>query len=112
MSLPPAGTRMIRVEDGMRGVVVQLADGNRIMFEDRGDNIVASKLERWEPERQEPHRSMRAEEIRQVALAADRQLRSIEKNEPLRFWEPVRGDTTPHDPKLVAVVEIYLHSRQ
>lgn len=104
------GERMVRVNDGMRGTV-ELIDGeNRIVYIDRGERLVAPKREKWvaEETRRLP---MRIEEIREIAMEADRALRALERHEPSRWWEPVRLDAPVYDQGLVQVITDYLENR-
>lgn len=99
---------MVRVDDGMRGVVELVEGENRIVYVDRGERLVAPKREKWvaEETRRPP---LRHEEILEVAMQADRALRAIDKHEPLRWWEPARGQI--YDQGLVQVITDYLENR-
>ncbi len=115
--IPDVGTRMLRLEDGRQGQVelASLPGSNgplekRIVYYDRGDRIVASKLERWVVDAP-PAKGLRSEEIQQVARNADRVLRALERHEPFRWWEEPNLDATPHDPELVALITEYLTKR-
>lgn len=111
------GQRMVRADDGMRGVVELIAvpgfeheTERRIVYTDRGERRIAGKRETWNRE-VDPPRKLRAEEIQQVAVAADTALRAIDRNEPDRWW---RRDARPdpwHDPGLRAVISDYLSKR-
>lgn len=115
--IPPVGTRMLRVEDGRQGQVeLACMPGTngpmepRVVYYDRGERIIASKLEKW-IEDLPPAKTLRKEEIVHVAWYADRALRAVERHEPLRFWEKPNSDDEPHDPGLVEVIAQYLLKR-
>ena len=112
------GQRMVRTDDGMRGTVELVAmpgfedqyDEVRIVYYDRGEKRFAGKRETWEPVKA-PSKRLRLEEVLRVAWAADQALRSIDLNEPDRWW---RRDKTPehvHDTALVEVITSYLMTR-
>ena len=111
------GSRMLRLDDGMRGTVemvtipgVDLPE-KRIIYEDRGEQRIASKVEKWisaEP----PPQPLRAEEKFLVAMYADRALGAIEKNEPHRVWEKPKLSDEPHDNELVMAILAYLSQRE
>jgi hypothetical protein len=112
------GTPMIRVDDGKRGVVemtcppgIERFTEARVVYYDRGERRVASKLEKWEVE-QTPGARMRTEEMMLVAYAADRQLEAVDKHQPDRHWEPLTARRTIHDLGLVQVITDYLRKRQ
>lgn len=111
------GTPMIRVEDGMKGVVEMTSPPGldryvepRIVYYDRGERRVASKLEKWETE-QTPGAKMRTEEMLLVAYAADRQLETLDKHIPDQFWKPLSERRTIHELGLVNVILDYLRKR-
>ena len=111
------GTPMVRVEDGMRGVVEMTSPPGldryveaRIVYFDRGERRVASKLEKWETE-QTPGAKMRTEEMLLVAYAADRQLEALDKHQPDRNWEPIASRRTIHELGLVQHILDYLRQR-
>jgi hypothetical protein len=110
MSLPPVGTRMMRVEDGVLGRVELMSEEPRIVFYDRGTMVVASKLEKWALA-DVSRGKLRDEEIRAVAVAADREVRCIERNEPRKFWEPLRIVDPIYDQGLINVITEYLEAR-
>lgn len=113
-----AGEQMVRVDDGMRGVVERVempqAPGYtelRIVYTDRGERRLAGKRERWEPVTSPP-RNLRAEEIALVAHAADARLRAIDNHEAYRWWDDVHlSARVPHDPGLVRLIAEYLAKR-
>jgi hypothetical protein len=112
-----AGQRMVRVDDGMKGQVELVAmpgfeqyEELRIVYMDRGEKRIAGKRESWQPVTPVP-RKLRFEEVMHVAFAADRALRSLERNEPSLFWQPPASDHVPHDPELVKVIADYLDRR-
>lgn len=105
------GQRMVRLEDGKLGLVEPHNGEPRILFEDRGEKLVAGKQEKWDvfeilggP--------LRDEEKMQVALTADRVLRAIVRNEPNRLWEPLDLSATPFDEGLVSAIVAYLGERR
>lgn len=104
------GQRMIRLDDGMKGVVFQNGPELRIFYEDRGEERVAPKSEKWIVEEitQGP---LRYEEMLLIARYADRALMAHELHEPHRYWEPP-GDDPPYDSHLVACIIEYLQIRQ
>lgn len=111
------GQRMVRTDDGMRGVVELTAmpgfeqyEELRIVYFDRGEKRIAGKREVWEAEK-EPSRKLRVAEIVQVAWYADRALQAIDRNQPFHFWQAPNGDHVPHDPGLVDVITDYLNKR-
>lgn len=110
MSLPPVGTRMVRIEDGKIGRVELMSEEPRILYFDRGTAVVASKLEKWALA-DVSRGKLRDEEIRLVAVAADRELRCIERNEPRKFWEPLKLLDPTHDQGLINVITAYLEER-
>jgi len=111
------GTPMVRIEDGMKGVVEMAAPPGlerytepRIVYYDRGERRIASKLEKWQVE-QTPGAKMRTEEMLLVAYAADRQLEALDKHQPDRFWEPLEKRRTIHELGLVQHILSYLQKR-
>lgn len=111
------GQRMVRTDDGMRGVVelvempgFEQYQETRIVYVDRGEKRIAGKREVWEPEK-EPSRKLRDEEALFVACWADAVFEAIEKNQPFRFWESVKLDRTQHDPELVKLIIDHLRKR-
>jgi hypothetical protein len=112
---------MIRTDDGMRGTVelVQVPGfvsefERRVVYLDRGEKRVAGKREVWEAEK-DPPRRLRDEEIQRVAVAADRALRALDKNEPARWWQiDARlgvGADEQHDHELVTLITDHLRKR-
>lgn len=105
------GQRMVRLEDGKLGLVESHNGEPRIVFEDRGERLVAGKQEKWDVF--EPGGGpLREEEKMQVALTADRVLRAIVRHEPNRLWEPIDLGAAPFDEGLVRVVVEYLGQRR
>ena len=111
------GTPMIRVEDGMRGTVEMASPVGldrylepRIVYYDRGERRIASKLEKWDVE-QMPGSKMRTEEMLLVAFAADRQLEALDKHQPDQFWKPLSERRAIHDLGLVNAILDYLRKR-
>lgn len=88
-----AGQRMVRADDGMKGVVeltpLPGLDGEfekRVVYFDRGEKRIAGKREVWEVEK-DPPRRLRDEEILRVAHAADRTLEALYMNQPSKWWD-------------------------
>lgn len=104
------GQRMVRLEDGQKGMVLQNGPELRIRFLDRGEDRLAAKSEKWIPDVIEVG-PLRAEEAILVALHADRALRAYECNQPLKTWEEVRVTTAPYDSGLFDCIIAYLASR-
>lgn len=106
------GQRMVRLDDGMKGVVAQNGPELRIMYVDRGEERMALRSERWVPDEIHPG-PLREEEKATVAWYADRALEAYEKNQPLKFWEkPDLENNVPYDIGLVEVIRDYLASRE
>jgi hypothetical protein len=112
------GNKMLRVEDGMRGEVRAvpglLDEVLRIVWNDRGEDRIASPKEVWIEDEQE-RLPLREEEIQEVAAVADHWLKCIEQHLP-RFAQmaPFQiGERIipPHDAGLVAVIIEYLRGR-
>lgn len=111
------GQRMVRTDDGMRGVVELTAmpgfeqyEELRIVYVDRGERRIAGKREVWQTE-PEPPRKLLEEEIQRVAGAADLALRWLDRNEPLQWWKCGGIPSSWHDPELRRVISEYLRSR-
>jgi hypothetical protein len=116
MSLP-LGTRMIRVDDGRQGSIELAAPPgaeapveHRVVYYDRGERVIASKLEKW-VEDAPPTKKLADGEMRFVAAWADAVLEAIEKHQPFRFWETVNPERPPHDPAFRELVLGYLRKR-
>ena len=105
------GQRMVRVNDGQRGVVAQNGPELRILYLDRGNERLALKSEKWVPDELKPG-PLRAEEIYLIALHADRALQAHELNQPHKWWEKPALTDVPYDPGLIAVIRDYLQSRE
>lgn len=109
------GQRMVRTDDGMRGVVEMVTmpgfelEEKRITYVDRGEKRIAGKREVWEAEKAPPRR-LRDEEIMLVAISADRMLEALDKNLPTKWWERPAGGRY-HDTKLCDVIIRYLEQR-
>ncbi len=110
------GQRMVRTDDGMRGVVELTAmpgfeqyEELRIVYFDRGEKRIAGKREVWEVEKA-PSRKLRDDEIMLVAISADRMLEALDKNLPIKWWETPAGGRY-HDTKLCDVIIRYLEAR-
>lgn len=105
------GARMLRLDDGKRGSVSLVEGERRIVYEDRGEQVVAPKKENWVVEA-EPPQKLRAAEIIEVALWADRALRSIDQHIPLRVWEtPNLARDGVHDQVLFDLIVSHLQQR-
>jgi hypothetical protein len=104
------GQRMIRLEDGQRGRVLQNGPELRIIYVDRGEDRVALKSESWVRDAIEPGPLREVEQVL-IALHADRALRAYERNEPLKSWEQVQAGVAPYDEGLFDVIIAYLMKR-
>ena len=104
------GQRMLRLEDGRKGVVALVEGERRVTYEDRGELLVAPKREEWIPD-ESPRPPLRAEEKLEVAMHADRALCAIDRHEPLRFWERPSLSDEPYDANLVLAIIAYLSAR-
>jgi hypothetical protein len=105
------GQRMIRLEDGKKGLVIQSGPELRVMYFDRGEERIAMKSERWVPDELNPG-PLREEEQVLIALHADRALRAYERNEPLKSWEQVSVASDPYDQGLFDIILAYLTNRK
>lgn len=105
------GQRMVRLDDGMKGVVAQNGPELRIMYVDRGEERMALRSERWVPDELNPG-PLRAEEKATIAWYADRALEAYEQNKPLKFWEKPNLNSECYDEGLVEVIVGYLTSRE
>lgn len=106
------GQRMVRLDDGMKGVVAQNGPELRIIYQDRGEERMALRSERWVPDELHPG-PLRAEEKATIAWYADRALEAYEQNKPLKFWEkPDVHNDEVYDEGLVEVIMGYLTSRE
>ena len=109
------GQSMIRVLDGMKGVVTMTeGDIPRIAYMEHGELRHAAKGEKWEPV-QFPPRKLRIEEMKLVARYADSALRSLVNNEPMRLWEvghSFHGQRPTFDPDLYDLIVEYLEARK
>lgn len=104
------GQRMVRLDDGQKGVVIQSGPDLRIQYLDRGEARIALKSERWALDEILPG-PLRPEEKVLIALYADRALHAYERNQPLKSWEkPQLGDVR-YDIGLVEVILRYLAKR-
>lgn len=107
------GQTMIRVEDGMKGVVT-LTEGDiaRIAYMEHGEVRIAGKGEKWEPSQTVP-RKLRREEMLLVGRYADAALRSLDRHEPMRLWEVGLEFTSrpTYDADLVDLIVDYLAGR-
>ena len=104
------GQRMIRLDDGMKGVVALNGPDLRVVYVDRGEERIASKGERWKPD-ELVMGPLRSEEIAMIALHADRALRAFERHEPLKSWEHLDTQAIPYDAGLVLAITDYLSQR-
>lgn len=113
------GKKMLRVEDGMRGIVslysrtMEEEPRLSIQYIDRGELRQSGPKEIWVES--DPGRlPLRDEEIQEVAAVADHWLRCIEQHLPRYAWEPINappGHRLPHDAGLVASIVEYLKGR-
>jgi hypothetical protein len=99
---------MVRMSDGMRGIVIDEGGELRISFRDRGEYLLAGKQEKWVRD-DPPPTKLRMEEMLEIAHEADAALRAIAEHEPLRWWE--RKEGPPYDPALVALIVDHLSRR-
>ncbi len=104
------GQRMVRLDDGQKGIVVKNGPELRIAYLDRGEELLAPKAQKWVEDTLQP-RPMRPEEMRRIARFADRALRAYERHEPHRYWE-MPGEGPVYDHGLVYVIEKYLSERE
>lgn len=112
------GQQMVRVEDGMKGQVELVTmpgyehlEEPRVVYMDRGEKRVAGKREAWEPVTAPP-RKLRAEEILTIATFTDQLLRSIDRNEPSKWWEwGYKREEPYHDIGLATLIIDYLEKR-
>ena len=110
LSSLPIGTRMIRIDDGKEGVVSMEEGEHRIVYEDRGNSRIAPKKEHWVTE-QQPDLRLRAEEMLEVAMTAEKALKALEKHEPFKHWEPLQPHLPAYDMGLRQVILRYLRDR-
>ncbi len=104
------GDRMVRTDDGMRGVVAQNGPELRVVYIDRGEERIALKSEKWTLDAIQPGPLLHSERFI-IAIHADRTLRAYERHEPLKFWEPLKETYVPYDQGLVDVILDYLGER-
>lgn len=106
------GQRMVRLDDGMKGVVAQNGPELRIIYTDRGEERMAPRNERWVPDELHPG-PLRAEEKATIAWYADKALEAYEQNKVFKVWEKpdVQNDHC-YDEGLVEVIVGYLTSRE
>lgn len=112
------GQRLVRADDGMKGQVELVAmpgfeqyEELRIVYMDRGEKRIAGKREVWQPE-QLPPRKLRSEEILTIASFTDQLLRSIDRNEPTKWWEwGFKYEGPYHDLALATLIIDYLEKR-
>lgn len=105
------GQRMVRISDGMQGVVAQDGPELRIAYIDRGEERLAGKAEKWTPD-ELVLGPLRPAERFLIAATCDRALRAYEKNEPHRYWETIPLTYKPYDERLMEVIEAYLTERE
>ncbi len=104
------GDRMVRTDDGMRGVVAQNGPELRVVYLDRGEERIALKSEKWTLDAIQPG-PLRDVEKMLIALHADRALNAYERHEPLKFWDTPRGDAEVYDIGLIEAITAYLTQR-
>lgn len=105
------GQRMLRVEDGMRGVVGYNGPELRILYQDRGEERIALKKEIWVVDDLKPGPLVPSERLI-IAAWADRALECIERNKPHPTWIAPTEVRVPYDPELVRVITEYLAERE
>lgn len=106
------GQRMVRIDDGMKGVVSQNGPELRIVYVDRGEERLALKSEKWVPDELKPG-PLRLEEKATIAWYADRALRAYERNEIFKHWEkPDVENEEVYDEGLARVIMDYLTARE
>lgn len=105
------GQRMVRLEDGVKGVVGQNGPELRIFWEDRGEQLMAAKSEKWIPDELKPGPLLPGERLL-IALYADRALRAYERHEPLVWWQAPETSAPIYDAGLVSVIDEYLEQRE
>ena len=105
------GQRMVRLSDGVKGVVQQNGPELRIVYLDRGEELMAPKSEKWEPD-ELPPMPLRDEEIARITWFADRALRAYERHEPLKWWSEPEIPFQPYDEGLIGVMVSYLLERR
>lgn len=104
------GQRMVRLSDGMKGVVQQNGPELRIAYLDRGEELMAAKSEKWAVDELKPGPMLYTERLL-IALHADRALRCLERHEPMKWWDSLdSGDV--YDPALVSLIIVYLERRE
>ena len=104
------GQRMVRLEDGQKGVVSQHGPELRIVYQDRGEERLAGKSEKWAPD-EIALGALKPVEIFLIAATRDRALRAYERNEPHKYWETIPLSYRAHDEGLMRVIEGYLAAR-
>lgn len=102
---------MVRLDDGTKGTVMQQGPELRIVYEDRGEERLALKSEKWVRDELKPG-PLREEEQVLVALHADRALRAYERNEPLKSWEQLNAGSAIYDEGLFDIILAYLTNRK
>lgn len=106
------GQRMVRLDDGMKGVVAQNGPELRIVFVDRGEERMAPRSEKWVPDELHPG-PLRPEEKMTIAWWADRALRAYETNTVLKHWEKPDFEVDEvYDQGLFQLIIEYLESRE
>lgn len=103
------GRRMVRIEDGTKGVVALNGPELRIVYVDRGEERLALKSESWIVDELKPG-PLRIAEMYRIARYADRALRACECNEPHKWWNDPTTEGV-YDPGLVSAVMEYLGQR-
>lgn len=104
------GQRMVRIDDGTKGTVVQDGPELRIVYLDRDEERFAPKSEKWAPDELVPG-PLRQEECFLIAATCDRALRAYERNEPHKYWEKIPLSYTPYDSDLMQIIMDYLVRR-
>ncbi len=105
------GQRMVRLDDGMKGVVIQDGPDLRVAYLLHGEQLIAPKSEKWVADELKPG-PMQPVERFMVAACADRALRAYECNEPHKYWETIPLTYKPYDAAFMEAVENYLEQRE
>lgn len=104
------GQRMVRVDDGQKGIVAMDGPDLRIVYLDRGEERMAPKSEKWVPDELEPG-PLRPVERFLIAATCDRALRAYEQNEPHKYWETIPLTYRAYDEELMALIDRHLARR-
>jgi len=105
------GQRMMRLDDGQKGVVALRGSELRVVYVDRGEERLAQKSEKWARDEIEQGSLLPAERFL-IAATCDRALRAYERNEPHKYWEIIPPTYVPYDSVLMQVIDAYLSQRR